>query len=146
MKEFHVNYSPNDGGGGKDLLGPKDLQVEIGTSLYTFSEETQRYLYPVKPADYQTAWLGLPPESNLYPEYDHKKSVLFISDPHFNASAQFRVFKGLESFFHDNPTLDKKTTFLAEGYPANEPISIKSLIDSDPNPSDALIEIGSFAG
>src|SRR3972149_6171446 len=140
MKEFHINYSPDDGRGGKDLLGPKDLQVEIGTSLYKFSTETQQYLFPVSLKDYQTAWLGLPPESNLYAAYKYDKSAIFVNDPHYNATAQFRIYKGLEVLFRDNPTLIQKSAFLAEGYPASQLISVQALIDQNPHPSDELIK------
>src|SRR5687768_5483957 len=96
----------------KNTLTSPNTQVEIGNSQYILSEEAQRYFFCINLADYESAWLGVPPNSNLYPDYERKKSVLFVSDPHYNASGQFRIYKGLEVFFRDNPELVGKTVFL----------------------------------
>lgn len=113
----------------KDILGLIDEYIEIGGSQYLVSKELQ------------LQWL-ISGKSG----YESTKSILAISEPHSNAEAQFSLFKGLEIFFRDNSELVGKTIFLAEGFPANEPISIRPLIEVDPNPDDDLIRktLGSF--
>ncbi len=117
-------YSPDDraSGPGRDRLTSGPNQVEIGTSLYTLSEEAQRLL-----------------KRGVTSGYEHTRSVVVLNEPHEYVDGQFNLFKGLEVFFQDNPSLVGKTIFLAEGTPANQPISVQSLIQEEPNPSDDLI-------
>lgn len=107
----------------KDIPGLSDQYIEIGNSQYKFSGELQT----------QHFWL-LGKSA-----YEKTKSILAIGEPHYVAEAQFSLFRGLEVFFQDNPELIQKTVFLAEGFPANQPISVKRLIETDPHPSDKLI-------
>jgi len=106
-----------------------DRTVEIGSSVYKLSNKTQVYLRPTHISGFQ-----------------HLKSVVVIGEPHNDANGQFDLFKGLESFFQDNPSLISKTIFLSEGHPANEPISVQSLIKEDPAPSEKMIKqvLGSY--
>ena len=101
--------------------GSRITKIEIGNSWYSFSGEVQRYLFPIDLADFDELWLGLPPHKHRCPDYEGERSIIFVSDPHANAAAQFRLFQGLEVFFRENPGLARRTIFLAEGYPANEP-------------------------
>ncbi len=106
----------------KDIPTPSGTQVEIGRSQYLLSEELQSYCFV-----HNTS------------AYEHTKSVLTFGEPHHATDAQFSLYKGLEIFFRDNPELVGKTIFLAEGFPADEPISVQQLIEADPHPSDDLI-------
>lgn len=141
MRELGIFYSPDDGGGGtgKDRVSPGPNQVEIGTSLYSYSPRVNDHIFRINLADFDRLWLGVPPEVSICPDYDREKSTLVVREPHFIVSAQFRLYKGLEIFFQENPGLEQKTAFLTEGFPANERVSLQSLIDEEPNPSDELI-------
>lgn len=122
--ERGICYSPDGAGGGairKDAPIPP-REIEIGTSQYLLSAEAQQYL-----------------RTEIVPEGQHSRSVVIIYEPHQSVSGQFDLYKGLEVFFHDNPELVKRTVFLAEGYPADETLSVQPLIDIDPNPSDDII-------
>lgn len=146
MREFEppIYYSHDDrvGGFGRDRLTPGPNQIEIGTSIYNLSQEAQKYLFPAKLADFSQLWMG----DQSYPAYGNERSYIVVRDPHSNASGQFRLYKGLEVFFRDNPGLVGKTTFLAEGFPSNQLISVQPLIEQEPHPSDELIRevLGSF--
>lgn len=113
----------------KDKLTPQNTQVEIGNSQYVLSETTQKYL-----------------RLDSTSRYEKTDSVVIIQEPHEDIQGQFDLYKGLESFFRDNPDLIKKTIFLSEGHGANQPISLQSLIKEDPNPSEKLIKqvLGSY--
>ena len=125
LPEQHTYYSPDNklsGSTGKDFQGPQDRMIHIGGSDYLLSREMQM----------QCALVGVS-------GYESTRSILTIGEPHHNREAQFSLFRGLEIFFRDNPQLVKKTIFCAEGFPANEPISLQELIDAEPHPSDELI-------
>ena len=106
-----------------------DSRIKIGNSSYSLSEVAQAHLRRYSTSDYRSS-----------------RSVVIIQEPHNNPKAHFNLFKGLEIFFRDNPSLVKRTVFLAEGHPANEPVSVQSLITEEPNPTDNLIRevLGSF--
>lgn len=106
----------------KPELKEADLSIEIGNSTYLLSREAQKYLERAEASDY--------PKS---------RSILIISEPHHCIEAQFNLYKGLEIFFRDNPALVERTIFLAEGFPANQPVPVQSLIDEEPDPSDELV-------
>ncbi|MFH0863804.1 MAG: hypothetical protein V1858_01795 [Candidatus Gottesmanbacteria bacterium] len=78
--------------------------------------------------------------------YESSSSVLIVQEPHDSLIGQFNLYKGLEIFFKDNPSLVSKTIFLAEGYPANQLISMLPLIEQELHPSDTLIRevLGTF--
>lgn len=99
-----------------------DTKVAIGTSFYTLSEEAQKYL-----------------KQDVISDYESLKSILIIQEPHQSVEGQFSLYKGLEVFFRDNPTLVDQTIFLAEGHPASQQISVQSLIDADSNPNEDTI-------
>lgn len=67
---------------------------------------------------------------------------LFIKTP----LTRFLSSRNQEIFFRDNPDLINKTIFLAEGYPADQLVSVRPLIEAEPHPSDKLIQevIGTF--
>ncbi len=118
-------YSPDDGvagPAGKDLQPIQDERVPFGNSDVLISKELQ---------------LECPLVGDT--SYEAQKSILIFGEPHHVAEAQFSLFKGLETFFRDNPKLVGQTVLLAEGFPANELISVDQLIDVDPHPSDELI-------
>lgn len=96
--------------------------VEVGDSNYIFSEEAQRYLEIVEVSDYEKV-----------------KSVIILEEPHYDLEGQYNLYKGLEIFFEDNPTLVNETIFLAEGFPTGEKISVRPLIEADSSPSEELI-------
>ncbi|MBI2009974.1 MAG: hypothetical protein HYS86_02220 [Candidatus Chisholmbacteria bacterium] len=100
----------------------KDILIEIGTSLYPLSPQTQKYV-------------GLATKS----EYEHNSSVLIINEPHFDVTGQFAVYKLLETFFTETPQLVSETTFLAEGLPVNQTLSLAPLVDAIPNPDEDTI-------
>jgi hypothetical protein len=99
------------------------VSVEIGNSQYNLSQETQNLLKHISTSS-----------------YPHSRSVLIIQEPHEFAAAQFSLYKGLERFFEDNTSLIGKTVFLAEGTPANQPISVQSLVAEESHPSDEIIK------
>lgn len=101
----------------------QDIPIEIGTSRCLLSEEAQGYLKPL----------------GFNSEYEKTKSILIIEEPHQDLNGQFNLYKFLEVFFRDNPNLVSKTIFLAEGVPANQPVSVQPLIDVEPKPSDRTI-------
>lgn len=101
-----------------------DFSIEIGSFPYLISKEAIGYLANVVQGEYSRK---------------PKKSVLMIGEPHFNPPGQFNLYKFLEIFFRDNPTLVPRTIFLAEGFPVNQPISVASLVKEEPNPSEELI-------
>ncbi len=108
-----------------DREPPKEtpnLHIEIGNSPYLLSKEAQRYIRVKYSSD-----------------YGKSRSVLIINEPHGDREGQFSLYKGLAIFFRDNPTAVSKTLFLAEGFPANQPISVESLIEVEPNPDDEVI-------
>lgn len=119
-KEPEPIQSPGDPQG--DIPTPLNTQVEIGNSLYKFSEEAQRYL-----------------KRDLSSDYESLRSILIIQEPHQSVDGQFNLYKGLEELFRDNPTLVDQTIFLAEGHPANQQISVQSLIDAASNPNEDTI-------
>ncbi|MBI4035290.1 MAG: hypothetical protein HY381_02735, partial [Candidatus Chisholmbacteria bacterium] len=102
---------------------PQDISIEIGTSTYRISPEAQQYLG----------------SQTITGEYEKDRSILIVHEPHYSTDAHFNLYKFLEAFFKDNPTLVSKTIFLAEGVPANQPVSVKILIKTEPHPSDQLI-------
>lgn len=115
---------------GSETITPHpNAEIEIGNTLYRLSEETQKHI-----------------EFQFTTTYEKEKSVLVIQEPHDSLEGQFNLFRGLESLFRDNPQLIERTIFLAEGNEANTPISVQSLIQEEPNPSDDLIRqvLGSF--
>jgi DNA-directed RNA polymerase subunit RPC12/RpoP len=111
------------------LSAPTDQYLKIGNSQYLFSKEAQQYIRIEETS-----------------EYVSNKSILIIEEPHSDLGKQFNLYKGLEIFFRDNPNLINKTTFLAEGYPSQQTISVQPLIDVEPNPDDETIKtvLGSF--
>lgn len=104
------------------LSGPNDRLVKIGTSEYLLSNETQGYLEIVRESDYET-----------------DRSIIIINEPHQNSDDQYKLYKGLEIFFCDNPGLANRTAFLAEGYPTGTILGIQPLVDADPTPSDKIV-------
>jgi hypothetical protein len=104
------------------ISGPHDEYIEIGNATYLLSAEAQQYLTI---ADHSS--------------YPATKSVLIINEPHMELDQQYNLYQGLVTFFRDNPELEKKTIFLAEGYPSGEFIQMQPLLDADPSPSDDLI-------
>lgn len=104
-----------------DVL-PRDRYIEIGNSNYVLSIGAQQFLdiYDVS-------------------DYEKTKSLIIINEPHYDLEQQFNLYKGLEIFFNDNPTLVNKTIFLSEGLPSNQSLSVKPLIDVEPSPSEELI-------
>ena len=104
--------------------GPQvtDVSLPIGRSSYILSSETQNYLTKIDAFDFRG-----------------ENPVIVIQEPHFSLDGQISLFKGLENLFQDNPDLVKKTAFLAEGYPANQLVSVASLIEEEPQPTDELI-------
>lgn len=135
MREFEppIYYSPDSGAGsgtaGKEPDPIQDETIRIGNSNILLSKELQLECFLMGGSSYEST-----------------KSILTIEEPHHNAEAQFSLFRGLEIFFRDNPELVRKTIFLAEGFPANQPVFVQELIDADPHPSDELIRetLGSF--
>lgn len=97
-------------------------QIKIDSSLYRLSSEVS-YFLPVRS------------RSN----YSSEQSVVLIQDPHESNEGQFKLFKGLECFFQEHPSLILDTVFLSEGYDANKLLSLTPLIQEEPHPSDALI-------
>jgi hypothetical protein len=102
---------------------PTEKIVEIGNSNYILSQEIQKYLKILQVSNYKKS-----------------KSVLIIEEPHYSPEGQINLYKGLERFFNEYPELVPKTIFLAEGLPANQHLSVKSLIDVEPNPDEKLIK------
>jgi len=107
---------------GKDIA-IQDETIRIGTSECLISKELQLECFITNISSYEST-----------------KSILTIGEPHSNAEAQFSLFRGLEFFFRDNPHLVGKTAFLAEGVPTNKSVSVRSLIEAEPHPSDELIK------
>lgn len=99
-----------------------DGTINLGTARYIFSNSTREYLKPLATSSYPA-----------------NKSIVIINEPHFNSDAQFNLYKGLESFFTDNPTSLRNTVFLAEALPVGENLSLAPLIESEPFPQTALI-------
>jgi len=99
-----------------------DIPVDIGNETYLLTENSLQFL-----------------DGGHATKYEKEKSVLILEEPHYDVEAQFNLYKFLESFFTDYPSLIPQTAFLAEGHPANQPISVQPLIDLEPNPSDRLI-------
>lgn len=106
----------------KETSIPLDEELRIGSSSYYFSEEAQGYLR----REYSIT-------------HGHSQCLVVTNEPHHSVESQFNLYKGLELLFQDNPELVEKTAFLAEGFPAHQPVSIQSLIDADPNPNEGLI-------
>lgn len=110
--------------GVSEKAGPKATSwcIEIGNSFYLLSSKVQKNL-----------------EVDSFSDYPKSKSVLIIQEAHSCLEGQFNLYKGLEVLFRDNPQLLPKTVFLAEGFPANQPLSVRPLIEVEPNPDDELI-------
>lgn len=78
--------------------------------------------------DFPWPW-RLSPEARSYiregsaSNYESARQVLIMHEPHESREGQFGLYKFLETFFRDNPTLIRKAIFLAEGYPTNERLS-----------------------
>ena len=108
---------------------PRDKTIEIGNSSYVLSKDAQKYLRVYEVSDYEKI-----------------KSLIIIEEPHYNIESQFSLFKGLELFFRDNPTLVNQTVFLSEGIPSNQIVSVRPLIDVNPYPDENLIKevLGTF--
>lgn len=102
---------------------PQDIPIEINTSQYIISKEAQKYLTPVA----------------IRSEYEKDRSVLIIQEAHNSTEGQYNLFRFLEIFFQENPKLASRTIFLAEGYPANKPLSVAELIQVAPKPTAELI-------
>ncbi|MDO8571945.1 MAG: hypothetical protein Q7R79_04670 [bacterium] len=96
--------------------------IEIGTDRYNFTPETQQFL--------DRAYVS---------QYPKDASVVIVNEPHESSEGHFNLFKGLESFFANNPKLVRQTIFLSEGTAADKPISVQPLIDEDPHPTDEII-------
>lgn len=101
---------------------PKDRSIEIGNTKYLLSKEAQKYFTVYDVSDYEKT-----------------RSVIIIEEPHYSIEGQFSLYKGLEVFFKDNPSLINKTIFLSEGLPSDQPISVKPLVDVNSNPDENLI-------
>jgi hypothetical protein len=101
---------------------PRARRIQIGRADYILSREAQKYLRVLEASDYEKT-----------------NSVIIIEEPHYSAEGQLSLYRGLEAFFRDNPTLLDETAFLAEGLPAGQPLSVEPLVDVAPDPSDALI-------
>lgn len=111
----------------KEVAGPKEpteRYINIGTSSYLISAEARQYLWEIQ---------------DRSADYEKSSSILIIAEPHHYLEAQFNLYKFLEVFLRDNPGLIPKTVFLAEGFPANQTISLKPLVEVEPNPSEELI-------
>jgi len=104
-------------------LMPREETITIGTSDYPLSLDAQQYMMIYERSDY---------ECDRY--------ILIIEEPHYERGAQYSLYKGLEIFFNDSPSLLKKTIFLAEGVPSGTDVSVASLVEVEPNPDDELIE------
>jgi len=104
--------------------------IEIGTSQYLLSAESQSFLDPAR----------------ITSEYEKTRSVLIINEPHESLAGQINLYKFLEVFFSDNPTLIKKTIFLSEGFPYGKPVSLDPLKKVEPFPNEDTIRtvLGSF--
>lgn len=102
---------------------PHDQTIKIGTSDYLLSAEAQQYL-------------EIADQSN----YPADKYVIIIEEPHYDPVGQYNLYKGIEVFMRDNPSLVNKTVFLAEGVSSNENISVEPLVDVDSNPSDEKVK------
>jgi ankyrin repeat protein len=100
-----------------------DLMIDIGSQQYRLSEEAQQYLTVSERST-----------------YDKTRSILIINEPHYNVTAQWYLYKGLEAFFRDNPRLPSETIFLAEGGEVGQPISVAPLVKVVPNPDELLIQ------
>ncbi|MFQ5752302.1 MAG: hypothetical protein ACE5HI_09925 [bacterium] len=105
------------------FFAPKDKYIEIGNSRYLVSKEAQKYLEFLDESDYEKT-----------------KSVLIIQEPHYNLGQQFNLYKGLDVFFKDNPSLIAKTIFLSEGLPTNQSLSVQPLIEVEPRPNEKTIK------
>lgn len=105
----------------EDLIQTGDT-LEIGHERYNFTQETQQFLI-----------------RSFASNYPKDTSIVIISEPHASSEGQYNLYKGLISFFASNPDLVKQTIFLSEGTPANQPISVRELIDEEPHPSDKII-------
>ena len=53
--------------------------------------------------------------------------------------ANLIYIKGWKYFSKDNPLIINKTIFLSEGFPSDQPISVRPLIDVNSNPDESLI-------
>ena len=104
-------------------LLPKDQTVKIDNSDYLFSAEAQQYM-----------------EISYKSDYPADKYVVIIEEPHYDSEGQYNLYKGLEIFFKDNPSLKDKTIFLSEGVPSNESVSLEPLINPNPNPDEETID------
>ncbi len=108
---------------------PRDEIIEIGNSNYVLSKEAQQYL-----------------EISEVSDYEKSKSIIIIEEPHQDLEQQFNLYKGLEIFFSDNPTLINETIFLSEGFPSGKRISVQPLIAANASPNEELIKdvLGSY--
>jgi hypothetical protein len=102
----------------------RDWEIELGTRKYRLSAQVQTYLTILGQSKYQKT-----------------RSVLIIEEPHFNATTQWALYKGLEQFFRDHPRLPSRTMFLAEGAEAGRPLSVEPLIKATPHPDEPLIRV-----
>ncbi|MCX6794138.1 MAG: hypothetical protein NTY06_03480 [Candidatus Gottesmanbacteria bacterium] len=96
--------------------------LEIGRERYKFTQETQQFLI-----------------RSFTSTYPKDTSIVIVNEPHESSEGQYNLYKGLQLFFASNPDLVKYTIFLSEGTPANQPISIRELIDEEAHPSDKII-------
>lgn len=69
------------------------------------------------------------------------RRVLIIEEPHCDAEGQYALFEGLESLFADNRALQDggQTVFLAEGWPAFQPLSVRPLVAAESRPDESMI-------
>lgn len=78
-------------------------------------------------------------KASMTPRYECSRRVLISNEPHSDKEGQLNLYKFLDVFFRDNPTLVRRSIFLAEGYPVNQQLSLQPLIEAEPNPSEELI-------
>ncbi len=100
-----------------------DEIVRIGQADYTLSLDARQYIVAIDRSNYPA-----------------DKYVVIINEPHYSAANQYSLYKGLELFFEDNPGLAEKAVFLCEGVPAGESLSVRPLVDVEPDPDEDTIE------
>lgn len=72
-------------------------------------------------------------------DYDARRIVLIVQDPHYDTVAQWSVFRGLSVFLAENVSLTRKAIFLTEGVPAEDTVDVHPLSDVFPDPDYDLI-------
>ncbi|HNQ89492.1 MAG TPA: polymorphic toxin type 37 domain-containing protein [Verrucomicrobiota bacterium] len=69
------------------------------------------------------------------------RRVLIIEEAHADAEGQYALFEGLGSLFAENRVLQGggQAVFLAEGWPAFQPLAVRPLVSAESRPDESMI-------